>query len=84
MTGILDVLMIIIKEIVEAIPACVTLPEAMELMTLIREDFATIFSYLPTILSNEYLNPILAIPDLLMVIGLEFHSFIENCCSNAT
>ena len=67
MTGILDVLMIIIKEIVEALPHCVNLPDVMELMAFIREDVATIFSYLPTILQNEYLNPILAIPDLLSV-----------------
>lgn len=68
MTEILELLMIIVKEIVEAMPLCVNLPDAIELMSFIREDFAAIFSYLPTILHNEYLNPILAIPDLLSVI----------------
>lgn len=63
----LDTLMAIIKEMVEAIPACVNLPDTMELMNYVRENFTAIFSFLPAVLHGDYLNPILAIPDLLTV-----------------
>ena len=83
-TEILDVLMIIVKELVEALPQCVNIPEGLELIQYVREDFTTIFSFLPTVLHTEYLNPILAISDLLTVLSFFIDVLlIENCCSNA-
>ena len=68
-TEILDVLMIIVKELVEALPQCLNLPDCLELIQYVREDFTTIFSILPTVLHTEYLNPILSISDLLTVLS---------------
>ena len=71
MTAVLELLTTIIKEIVDSLPNATNLPDTMELISFVREDFGIIFSYLPSILQTEYLNPILSIPDLLSVLSNE-------------
>ena len=66
MTSILELLRAVVKELVEAIPTIISANDLAS-MADARECFTVVFTMLPSILNQEYLNPILVLPDILSV-----------------
>lgn len=72
MMQIIDVLAAVVKEEIEALKQCcgnVRIERATnaqaDAVANVQHDFRVIFSFLPTLLHQEYINPIFTIPDIL-------------------
>ena len=72
MMQIIDVVAAVVKEEIEALQQCcgnvalIALIHAQaDAVANVQQDFQIIFSFLPTLLHQEYINPILTIPDIL-------------------
>ena len=66
MTSILELLMAVVKELVEVLPAIISANDIASMVDA-RECFTVVFTVLPSVLNQEYLNPILVLPDILSV-----------------
>ena len=64
-TSILELLMVVVKELVEALPSIS--PNDMNTINEARECFSVVFNCIPAVLHQEYLNPVLVLPDILSV-----------------